>query len=144
MRSRRSEIRLRENHRAAIDAEQVENRQMLERLRHNPVIDADCQKRKIDPACAGEHRVDEALVARNVDKADRPPRSRRHVGKAQVNRDAAGLLILQPVASDTRQGFDQSSSCRDRYDRRGQQSWARPSLAARQTGRRIRGSGQCH
>ena len=37
---------------------------MLERLRHNPVIDGDCEKRKIDPACAREHRVNEALVAR--------------------------------------------------------------------------------
>ena len=103
-----SEVRLCEDHCAAIYAEQVENRQMLERLRHNPVIDGDCQKRKIDPACAREHRVNEALVARNIDEADRPPRSRRHIGEAQVNRDAAGLLILQPVASDARQGFDQS------------------------------------
>ena len=43
---------------------------MLERLRHNPVIDGDCQERKIDPACAREHRVNEALVARNINEAD--------------------------------------------------------------------------
>ena len=103
-----SEIGLRENDDAAIDAEQVEDRQMFERLRHNPVIDGDCQKRKIDPACACEHRVNEALVAGNIDEADRLPRSRGHIGEAQVNRDAAGLLILQPVASDARQRFDQS------------------------------------
>ena len=67
---------------------------MLERLRHNPVIDGDCQRRKIDPGCAREHRVNESLVARNVDETDRLPRPRGHVGKAQVNRDAAGLFIL--------------------------------------------------
>ena len=108
MDSRRSEIRLCEDHGAAIYAEQVENREMFERLRHNPVIDGDCQKRKIDPTCAREHRVNEALVAWNINEADWRPRSRGHIGEAQINRDAAGLLILQPVASDARQRFDQS------------------------------------
>ena len=102
------ELGLREDDDATIYAEQVEDRQMLKRLRHNPVIDGDCQKGKIDPACTCEHRVNEALVAWNIDEADRLPRSRGHIGEAQVNRDAAGFLILQPVASDARQRFDQS------------------------------------
>ena len=49
---RGSEVRLRQDDDAAIDAEQVEDRQMLKRLRHDPVIDGDRQKRKIDPTCA--------------------------------------------------------------------------------------------
>ena len=81
---------------------------MLKRLRHNSVIDGDCQKRKVDPACAREHRVDEALVPRDIDGSDRLPRSRRHIGEAQVNRDAAGLLVLQLVANNAGQGLDLS------------------------------------
>src|ERR1700691_5123048 len=67
---------------------------MLKRLRHDPVVDGDRQKRKIDPACAREHRVNEALVAGNINESDRLPRSRRHIGEAQATRDAPGLLFL--------------------------------------------------
>ena len=103
----RSEVRLGEDHRAAIHAQQVENRQMFERLRHDPVIDGDCQKREIDSARAREHRVNETLVAWNINEADPLPGARGHIGEAQIDRDAARLLILQPVAIDARQGFDQ-------------------------------------
>ena len=70
----RSEVGLRQPRRAAIDAEEIEDRQMLERLRLDPVIGGDRQEREIDPARAREHRMHEALVARNVDEAEQLPR----------------------------------------------------------------------
>ncbi len=44
---------------------------MLERLRHHPVVGRDHQQHEIDAGRAGEHGVDEALVPRHVDEAER-------------------------------------------------------------------------
>ena len=49
---------------AALDAEQVDDRQMLARLRHDAVVGGDHQQHEIDAGRAGQHVVDEALVAR--------------------------------------------------------------------------------
>ena len=53
------------------DAEQVEDRQVLARLRHDALVGGDDQQREVDAAGAGEHVLDEALVARHVDDARR-------------------------------------------------------------------------
>ena len=76
---------------------------MLKRLGLHAVIGGDRQDRVVDASGAGEHSVDEALVARNVDEADRRPRRHGHVSETKVNRDAARLLFLEAIAIDSRQ-----------------------------------------
>ena len=67
----RGEVGLGQRHNAALDAEQVDDRQMFARLRHDAVIGGDRQQREIDAAGAGQHGVDEAFVAGHVDEAER-------------------------------------------------------------------------
>ena len=81
---------------------------MLDRLRLDPVIGGHRQQGEIDPASAGDHGVHEALVARYIDEAENLPRRCGQIGKAEIDGDPARLLLLQPIAVDFRQRFDQS------------------------------------
>ena len=76
---------------------------MLKCLGLHAVIGGDRQNRVVDAGGAGEHGVDKALVARNVNEADRRPRRHGHVSETKVNRDAARLLFLEAIAIDSRQ-----------------------------------------
>ena len=51
------------------EAEQVEDRQVLGGLRHRAVVGGDDEQREVDAAGAGEHGVDQPLVAGDVDEA---------------------------------------------------------------------------
>ncbi len=52
--------------------EQIDDREMLDRLRHDAVIGGDDQQREIDSAGAGQHGMDEALMTGDVDETERP------------------------------------------------------------------------
>ena len=104
----RGEIRFRKHDNAAVDAQQVEYRHMLERLGFYSVIGGHRQDRVIDPGRAREHRMDEALVARNVDEAERRSRRRGQEGETEVDGDAARLLFLEAIAIHAGQQPDQS------------------------------------
>ena len=67
-----------------------------------PSSAATTSEREVDAAGAGEHVVHEPLVAGHVDEADHAVAG-RHVGEAEVDGDAAGLLLLQPVGVDAGQ-----------------------------------------
>ena len=99
----RGEIRLGQRHDAAPDAEQVDDREMLARLRHDAVIGRDDQQHEIDAGRAGQHVVHELLVPRHVDEAEHAAVRRRQVGEAEIDRDAARLLLLQAVGIDAGQ-----------------------------------------
>ena len=89
--------------RPRVIAEQVEDRQVLAGLRHHPVVGGDDEQREVDAAGAGQHVVHQPLVAGHVDEADHRAVRRRHVGEAEVDGDAARLLLLQPVGVDAGQ-----------------------------------------
>ena len=55
----------------ALHAEQLEDREVLARLRHHAFVGGDDEQREIDSGRAGDHRAHERLVPRNVDDADR-------------------------------------------------------------------------
>ena len=57
--------------------EQREDRQVLARLRHDAVVAGDAEQRQVDAGRAGDHRADEALVARHVDDRERAAPSPR-------------------------------------------------------------------
>ena len=70
---------------------------MLERLRPRTFLRVDHEQEEVDPGRAGDHRADEALVARHVD--EREPAAVRQLERrvAEVDRDAARLLLGQAV-----------------------------------------------
>ncbi len=88
-------------------AEQVDDRQMFAGLRHDAVVGGDNKQREVNAACAGQHGMHETLVTGNVDEAEDVAVSDRKIGEAEVDRDPACLLLLQPIGIDTRQGFDE-------------------------------------
>ena len=47
------------------------------------------------------------LVAGHVDEAEHRPVRRRQIGEAEIDGDAARLFLLQPIAIDAGQRFDQ-------------------------------------
>ena len=86
-------VGLGERDRAFSDAEQREDIDVLARLGHDAIVRGDDQEREVDASRAGEHRMDEALVAGDVDEAENIAAGERSVRVAQVDRDAAGLLL---------------------------------------------------
>src|SRR5580698_10593969 len=52
--------------------------------------------------------MDETLVARNVDEAERRPRRRSHEGEPKIDGDAARFLFLEAIAIDSGQRPHQS------------------------------------
>jgi len=84
---------------------------VLAGLRLDGLIGGDDQQHKIDSADSGQHVAYEALVAGDVDESDleRTAIGHRqgHVGKTQIDSDAAPLLFLQPVRVDPRKSLDQ-------------------------------------
>src|SRR6266540_4916901 len=90
-------VRLRHGDDAVLDPEQADDREMLMRLRPGALAGVDHEQEEVDPGCAGNHVVDEALVAGDVD--DREPAPVRQVERrvAEVDRDPARFLFRQPV-----------------------------------------------
>ena len=58
---------------------------------------------KVDAGRPGQHVADEALVARHVDETEHRPVRRRQVGEAEIDGDAALLLLLPAVGIDAGQ-----------------------------------------
>ena len=88
-------------------AQEVEDGDMLLRLRHRPVIRRDDQQHEIDAGDAAQHVADEALVPRHVDEADGARALDRQIGEAQIDGHAALLLLGQAVGIDAGQRLHQ-------------------------------------
>jgi hypothetical protein len=96
-------VDLGDRHRGAAHAEQRHHREVLARLRHHAIVGRHHQQRMLDAGGAGQHGVQQALVARHVDEAQRHALGRVQVGIAELDRDAAALLLGQPVGVDAGQ-----------------------------------------
>jgi hypothetical protein len=94
-------------------AQQRQDVQVLARLGHRPLVARDHDERHVHAARAGKHVFDEPLVAGHVHDArvDRRragrPRRQIQVGKAQINRHAARLFLVQPVGIRARERANQ-------------------------------------
>lgn len=97
------EIGFGQDDRTAGDAKQIEDAQVLARLRHDTVVSGDHQEHKVDAGCACEHVVDEALVSRHIDKRQLAV---GRVGVAQIEGDAPRFFFGQSVGIDAREGLD--------------------------------------
>ena len=96
--STRSRLRQRDD--GSAHAEQLEDRDVLARLRHHAVVAGDDEQREVDAGRAGDHRAHEALVPRHVDDRERAARRAREVRIAERDGDAARLLLRQAVGVD--------------------------------------------
>jgi hypothetical protein len=85
------------------DAEQLEDFQVLAGLRHDRVVGRDDEHGEVDAGGPGEHVLDEPLVPGHVHDAE-PRAAEVEGGEPDVDGDAAGLLLRQPVAVDAGEG----------------------------------------
>ena len=100
-------VDLRHDGDTARDAEKVQDRQMFARLRHDPVVGGHDEQNEIDTRRTGQHGAHKLLVARHIDETDRSTIARSPVGKAEIDRNAALLLLRQSIGIDAGQRLDQ-------------------------------------
>ena len=82
-------IGLGQRDRALRDPEQLDDREVLARLRHHAVVRGHDEQGEIDAARTSDHRVHEAFVPRHVDEAEHRAVRERYVRVAELDRDAA-------------------------------------------------------
>ena len=98
------EIGLGQDHEAAAEPEQVRDGEVFARLGHDAVVGRHDQHQEVDAGRARHHGADEAFVARHVDEAQGVAVARRQIGEAEVDGDAALLLLGQPIGVGARKG----------------------------------------
>ena len=81
--------------------------EVLARLRHHAVVGGDDQQEHVDAGGARHHRAHEPLVPRHVDDRQPPAGRERERRVAELDRDAARLLLRQPVGVDPGQRGDE-------------------------------------
>ena len=96
-RSRRDEIDLGQRDDPAPDAEQIDDREVLARLRHHAVVGRDDQQHEVDAGRAGQHVVHELLVPGHVDEAER---SRRPASAGRRSRGRSRCRAPSPLSAD--------------------------------------------
>ncbi len=100
-------VYFRQNDDAAIDPQEVEDRQMLVCLWHRAFVRGDDKHGHVDAAHAGEHVLDEPLMAGNVDHADSLATWQRQPGEAEIDGHRSRFLLGQAIGIDAGEGFDQ-------------------------------------
>ena len=91
------QVRLGQRDDAPAHAEQLDDRQVLDGLRHDAVVGGDDEEEQVDAGRAGDHGAHEALVTGDVDDAE--PRARRQLELRvpELDGDAALALLAEPV-----------------------------------------------
>ena len=103
----RHEIDFGQRHKAMIDAEQIDDGEMLARLRHHAVVGSDDQQDEVDAAGPCQHVVNELLVTWNVHEAQYGAFGRGQIGETEIDRDAALFLLLEPISVDAGECADE-------------------------------------
>ena len=89
------------------DPDQLEDPQVFLALRLPALRGSDHEHARIDPADTGQHVAKEPHVTGHVDEADSRAAREGRVGEAEVDRQPAAALFLEPVGVGSRQRFDQ-------------------------------------
>ena len=76
---------------------------MLARLGHDALVGGHDEHHQVDARGAGEHVLDEPLMARDINDANTRPIGHVQVGEADVDGQLPGLLLGEPVRVDARQ-----------------------------------------
>ncbi len=87
--------------------QEVEDGQVLAGLGHHALVGGDDQQGQVDAAHAGQHVLDEALVAGHVDDADLLAAGQAQPGEAEVDGHLPLLLLLEAVGVDAGEGLHQ-------------------------------------
>ncbi len=90
-------VGLRHRDDASLDAEQTQDREVLVRLRPRALAGIDDEQEEVDAGRPGDHRADEALVPGHVDDRGAPAVRKLERRIAEVDRDAATLLLREAV-----------------------------------------------
>ena len=99
------QIGLRQRHHALRNSQQSADIEMLAGLRLNGFVGRDREQHQVDAADAGQHVFDEALVARHVHETQPEIGRQLQVREADIDRNAAPLLLFQAVSVDARECF---------------------------------------
>ena len=101
------EVRLGDDDDRGRDAEEVEDVEVLLRLRLPALVGRHHEDGGVDGADACQHVADEPLVTRDVDDPHLPARRQLQPGEAQVNGETPTLLLLEAVRVDAGQRLDE-------------------------------------
>ena len=104
---RRHAIGLGQCHHAASEAKQINDGQMLARLRHDAIVCCHHKDDKVDAKRARQHVVNKLLMPWHVEKTDRLPVAEMLIGKAEIDGDAACFFLGQPVGIGTGERFQE-------------------------------------
>ena len=100
-------VGLRDDDNALPNAQQLQDAEVLHRLRHKALVRRDNKHRKVDTARAGEHILDKLFMSRHVDDTRLRAVVKVEVGKAQLDRDPAFFLLHETVGVNAREGLDE-------------------------------------
>ena len=96
----RKQVGLGQRDHAGAHAQQPQHVEVLGGLRHRAFVGGHAEHRHVDAAGGGDHRAQEALVAGNVDHAGGADPGQIEVRVPGFQRDAAALLLGQPIGVD--------------------------------------------
>ncbi len=99
------EVGLVERDHATRNAEERDDIEVLDRLRHDAVVSGHDQQHEIDAGRPGHHVAHEALVAGHVYDADLADARKLEVREAEINGHAAALFLGQAVGVDAGQAL---------------------------------------
>ena len=102
-----NEIRFRHDDDSSVNTQEVKNIQVFPRLRHDALISRNDEESKVDAANAGEHVLDETLVAWNIHNADLLTGGQAQPRKTEIDGHAALLFLTEAVRIDAGQCVDE-------------------------------------
>src|SRR5688572_3901027 len=105
---RRHQIGLGDDEDSHLDAEQVNDVQVLFGLRHDAVVGGDGEKHQIDAVGSRQHVLDKALVAGHVDDAGRCSIGQIEMGKTEIDGYAAFFFFFEPIGVRAGERLDQA------------------------------------
>ena len=100
------QVDLRQGHDPPPDAQQPQDIHMLPGLGHDPLVRGDDEQHQVDPGGPRQHGADEFFMPGHVHDADALPVRQVEGGEAQLDGDASGLLLLEPVGVDAGHAAD--------------------------------------
>ncbi len=89
------------------NAQEIDDGEVLARLRHNAVIGGDHQEHDIDAGRARHHLAHELLMTRYVDDAHTAPAGQIELRESKLDRDAAGLFLGEAIGIGAGERLDE-------------------------------------
>ena len=101
------QIDLGEHDQSLFDTEQLADFQVFPGLGHDALVGGNHQCHQINPGGSGNHVLDKALMAGNIDNPQKSPGGQVEVRKTQLNGDASELFLLQAIGVNAGQSSNE-------------------------------------